>query len=82
MTKVQPHRTVLVGKQPADTPDAICVCVIFVKAQLIRDVQSDEQAAGDADRQTEEIYKAEALVPEEVSEGDFEIVAKHDFADV
>ena len=55
-----------------DTEDAVGVFVEIVEASFVGDVFKDQQAAGDADRQSEEVEDGVAFSFGEVADGDLE----------
>ena len=49
-----------------------------VIAQLIVHIEHDRDAAGDADGETDDVDQRICFLPEEISQGDFEIVGNHE----
>ena len=60
-----------------DAGDAGCVLMEGVEAQLVGNKEPDQDAAGQADGQPEDIDKRKGFFPEEVSEGEFQVVLYH-----
>ncbi len=53
-----------------------------VVAQLVPDVQRDQHAAGQADRETKYVYEGESFILNQISESSFKIILKHNFLNV
>ena len=60
-----------------DPVDAVGVDVVAVIAELVGDVQDDQQADTEAGSEADDVEGGKALAFPEASEGDLEIVAEH-----
>ena len=60
-----------------DPIDAVGVDVVAVIAELIGDVQDDQQADAEAGSETDDVERGKALAFPEAAEGNLEIVAEH-----
>jgi len=60
-----------------DPIDAVGVDVVTVVAELIGDVQDDQEADGEAGSEADDVEGGKALAFPEAAEGDLEIVAEH-----
>lgn len=60
-----------------DPIDAIAVGLKFVKAEIVRNDQEDDQRGGDADGQPQYVDQRKRLVTPKMTEGDEEVVFQH-----
>jgi hypothetical protein len=50
----------------------------FIKTQLILDPEQDQQAAGKAECESEDVYKRKALLPVDGAKGGNQVIANHE----
>ena len=61
----------------SDAGDAGCVLMEGVEAELVGEEEPDEDAAGQADSQAEDIDKGKGFFPEQVAESELEVTFQH-----
>jgi hypothetical protein len=59
------------------TDDPVGFGIERVEAQFIGDIEADKDTTDEACGETEDVYKGKDFFPEEVAEGQFEIVPDH-----
>ena len=75
--EVEGFDALFVIEASGDAPDATRLAIVPVIAGLVQDIGQDEQAAGQADGQPEEVDERDEFVFGEVTEGDLQIIFEH-----
>jgi hypothetical protein len=67
----------LVVEAAGDAPDAVGFFIVSVVAGLMQDIGADEQTAGEAYGEAEDVYKRNEFIFSQIAEGDLEIIFEH-----
>jgi hypothetical protein len=74
---VEGDDTFFVIKASGDAPGPVCFAVVSVVTGFVEDIGADQQTAGEADGQSEEVDERDEFVFGEVAEGNLQIIFEH-----
>jgi len=77
VAEMEARGAVLVEPLPRDTVYAVGIFMVAVIAQLVPDIEEDQDAAGHADGQSQQVDEGKALVFVQVAQCGYEVIPEH-----